>query len=82
MAWIETVPPERATGLLRRLYDEAVRRAGKVFQIIRVQSPRPRVLRGSTQLYVEIMQSPDSGLSRAEREMLATAVSRANDCHY
>jgi len=82
MAWIETVPPERASGLLKRLYDEAVRRAGKVFQIIRVQSPRPAVLRSSTQLYLEVMHSPDSGLSRAQREMIATAVSRANDCHY
>jgi len=82
MAWIETVPPERATGLLGRLYEEARRRAGKVFGILRVQSPRPRVLRESTRLYVEVMHSPESGLSRAQREMLATAVSRANDCFY
>lgn len=27
MAWIKTVPPERATGMLKRLYDEAARRA-------------------------------------------------------
>ena len=82
MAWIKTVPPERAKGLLKRLYDEAVRRAGKVFNIVSIQSPRPRVMRNSTLLYSEIMLSDESGLSRIQREMIATAVSRANGCHY
>ena len=82
MTWIKTVPPERATGLLKRLYDDAVRRAGKVFNIVRIQSPRPRVMRNSTLLYSEIMLSSESGLSRIQREMIATAVSRANGCHY
>ncbi len=82
MAWIRTVAPEEASGLLRRLYDAAVRRAGKVFHILELQSPRPRVLQASTQLYMEVMHSPESGLTRAEREMIATAVSRAVGCHY
>ena len=82
MAWIETIGPDRATGLLRRLYDAAVRRAGKVYNVVRVQSLRPRVLKESTHLYLEVMHSAESGLSRAQREMIATAVSRANDCHY
>lgn len=74
--------PERADGLLRRLYDAAIRRAGKVFNIIRIQSLRPKVLRSSTQLYIEIMHSRDSRLTRAQREMIATAVSSLNECHY
>ncbi len=82
MAWIETVPPEEATGTLKRIYDQAVRRAGKVFNVIRLQSPRPLVLRASVQLYQQIMKSEESGLSRVEREMIATAVSRANGCFY
>ena len=82
MAWIRTVAPEEAEGLLKRLYDAALERAGKVFNVIRVQSPRPHVLRASTRLYVEIMHAPRSALSRAEREMIATAVSRINGCHY
>lgn len=82
MAWIATVPPAEATGLLARLYAEAVRRAGKVFNIIRLQSPRPQVLQASIQLYVQIMHAPESGLSRAEREMVAVAVSKANECFY
>jgi uncharacterized peroxidase-related enzyme len=82
MAWIAAVPPEEATGTLKRLYAEAVKRAGRVFQIIRLQSPRPHVLRASVQLYVQIMHSPESGLSRAEREMIAVTVSAANRCFY
>ena len=82
MAWIKTVDPDAATGLLKRLYDAAVKRAGKVFNVIRIQSPRPEVLRHSTQLYLEVMVSAKSPLSRAQRELIATVVSRANDCHY
>ncbi len=82
MAWIRTVDPAAASGLLRRLYEAALRRAGRVYNIIRIQSPRPRVLRASTQLYLEVMHSTDSGLSRAQREMIATAVSRLNGCFY
>lgn len=81
MAWIRTVAPEEATGLLRRIYDAAVERAGKVFNILRVHTPRPQVLQASTRLYLEVMHGK-SGLSRAQREMIATVVSRANDCHY
>lgn len=82
MAWIRTTPPEAAEGLLARLYDTAIKRAGKVFNVIRIQSLRPKVLRDSTRLYLEVMHSRDSGLTRAQREMIATAVSRANDCFY
>ena len=82
MSWLRTVAPGEAEGLLKRLYDAAVKRAGKVYNVIRLQSPRPKVLRASTQLYLEVMHSAENGLSRAQREMIATVVSRANDCYY
>ena len=81
MARIETVAPEQATGLLRRLYDAALTRAGRVYNVLRIQSRRPAVLQASTRLYVEIMHGT-SALSRAQREMIATVVSRTNGCHY
>ena len=82
MAWIRTVAPGEATGLLKRLYDEAVARAGKVFNVLRIQSLRPEVLEAGVQLYKELMHSDRSPLSRAQREMIAVAVSKANECHY
>jgi len=82
MAWIHTVKPDEATGGLKRQYQAAEKRAGKVYQILEIQSLRPKLLRASTQLYLEAMYSADSSLSRAQREMIATTVSRANDCFY
>lgn len=82
MAWIRTVAPGEATGLLKRLYDQALARAGKVFNVLRLQSLRPELLRAGVALYEELMLSPRSPLSRARREMIAVVVSRANGCHY
>lgn len=82
MAWIQTVQPKQAKGLLKRLYDEAIQRAGKVFQVVRLQSLRPTALQASMRLYTTLMHRSDHGLSRAQREMLATVVSQINGCHY
>ena len=82
MSFIRTIAPEQATGLLRRLYDEAVARSGKVFGVLRIQSLRPEVLERSVALYEELMLSPRGRLSRAQREAIATAVSRVNACAY
>ena len=81
VSWIDTVGEADAQGLLRREYDTALQRAGKVFQILKIQSLNEEALRASMALYVALMQRP-SPLSRATREMLAVVVSRANDCHY
>ncbi len=81
MAWIKTVEPQEATGELREEYDAAVQRAGKVFNILKVQSLNPAALGASMQMYRAVMFGP-SGLSRTEREMLATVVSWANHCFY
>jgi len=82
VAWIKVVGQGAAAGLLKQLYNAAIKRAGKVYNIISIQSLRPKVLRSSTQAYIEIMHSPESGLTRAQREMIATTVSRINECHY
>ncbi len=82
MTWIRTIDPAEAEGLLARLYSAAVKRAGKVFNVIRCQSLRPQILRTSTALYTEVMHSRESPLSRAQREMIAVIVSKINACHY
>lgn len=81
MSWIRETAPEAATGLLARLLDAARRRAGKIFNVVQVQSVQPRVLDASIKLYQELMFGPGE-LSRAQREMIAVAVSRANGCVY
>ena len=81
MAHLRLIDVENATGLLKEEYDAAVARAGKVFNVVKAMSLRPGVLKRSMELYKGIMFG-SSGLSRIERELLATVVSRANDCHY
>jgi len=81
MAHIRLVQPEEATGRLKEIYDAAIARAGKVFHIVRTMSPNPPVLEASMGLYMHVMKGP-SGISRRERELVATVVSRANDCFY
>jgi len=79
--YIELVDEAEAEGLLKEEYDAAVERAGKVFNIVKAMSLRPRVLRASIELYQEIMFG-ESGLSRQERELLATVASAEQDCYY
>ena len=81
MPHIYQVPIDEATGLLKEEFDKAVRRAGKVYNILHVQSLNPPALRDSINFYITLMnrQSP---LSRTQREILATVVSIENQCFY
>ncbi len=81
MPHIRQVEVDEATGLLAKEYDAAIDRAGKVFNIVKAMCLNPVVLNRSMELYKAIMFGP-SKLSRIERELLATVVSTANDCHY
>jgi alkylhydroperoxidase family enzyme len=81
MAWISKVEPNEATGALKREYAEAIGRAGRVYEILKVQSLKPEYVSASVALYRSSMFGP-SKLTRAQREMIAVVVSAANRCHY
>jgi alkylhydroperoxidase family enzyme len=81
MPYIRLIEPDDATGLLKAEYDAAIGRAGKVFNIVKAMSLRPGVLKRSMEMYKAIMFGT-SGLTRQERELLATVTSAQNDCHY
>ena len=81
MAWIRTVPEDKATGDLKRAYEAVTRLRGKVSNIMRVQSLNPNAMRVFLELYVTLVFGK-SGLSRSEREMIATTVSAYNHCDY
>ena len=81
MPHIRTVTATEAEGILRRDYDAAHKRAGKVFNVVSIQSLRPPVLHASLQLYQALMLEPGV-LPRWTRELLAVVVSRTNGCHY
>lgn len=81
MSWIRQIPRDEATGLLKRELDAAIRRAGRVWHIVQVMSLNPEAMRDSIRFYATIMFG-DSPLTRAQRELLATATSAELDCHY
>jgi alkylhydroperoxidase family enzyme len=81
MPWISQVPVAEATGALKVEFDAALARAGRVWNIVHVMSLNPFVMRQHTGLYKAIMHGP-SPLSRRQREMVATVVSKTIGCHY
>ncbi len=81
MAWVRTVDEEAASGRLRELYGRARERAGFVPNVARVQSLRPGAAAQGFGLYRELMDGP-GGISRRERVLIATVVSKVNGCLY
>ena len=81
MPHIATVAPDDASGLLAREYGKAIRRAGRVYNVIGIQGLNPPVLSASVRLYEALMLAPGP-LGRDVREVLATVTARELDCFY
>ena len=81
MPYIKQITIDQATGLLKRELEKAVARAGRVWNIVQIMSLNGRVMKSSMEMYGATMFA-ESPLSRAQREMLAVVVSKANHCVY
>ena len=81
MAWIEMIGEDEAEGDLAAMYRRLVEPWGGVDNILKIHSLNPPSLMAHFELYKTVMRGR-SGLSRAEREMIAVVVSAANRCHY
>jgi len=81
MAYIDIIEIEDAEGIVKQEYDKGNRRAGRVFNILKIMSRSPLALKESMRMYLAIMYG-ESELSRTQREMLATVVSQVNHCYY
>ena len=81
MAYIPYVPYDDAQGLLAELYSRYGGGQGRIDNILRIHSLNPRSMRDHLELYSHLMRGP-SPLTRVQREMIAVAVSAANDCFY
>ncbi len=82
MAWIKLVEESDAKGLLAKIYEQARKRAGRIYNILKIQSNNPHALRAMLELYQATAVRADSPLTRAQREMMATVVSKVNGCVY
>ena len=81
MAWVQTVAVEAASGKLKEVYQRARERAGAVPNIAKLQSLRPKTMEPGFDLYCQIMDDP-TGISKRERVLIATIVSKVNGCLY
>lgn len=81
MPWIKVYSIDEATGFLKKQYEAALKRAGRIWNIVSIMSQNPRALKTSMDFYSAVMfgRSP---LSRGQREMLAVVVSAENHCIY
>lgn len=78
MSYIKLIHEDEAEGKLKELYEGM---GNKVANIIKVHSLFPESMEAHLAFYKTIMFKK-SPLSRAQREMIATTVSAANNCHY
>ena len=81
MAWVKMVAVEDASGQQHEMYQRVRERAGVVPNIAKVQSLRPKTMEPGFDLYCQIMDDP-TGISKRERVLIATVVSKANGCLY
>lgn len=81
MAWIRVIDEPEAQSKLKECYEEIKKARGKVANIMKVHSLQPEAMLAHLNLYKTIMFEP-SGLSRRQRELLATVVSALNHCAY
>ncbi|MBW6478319.1 MAG: peroxidase-related enzyme [Bacteroidales bacterium] len=78
---IRVIEPDDATGRLREIYEDTIKKRGKLADVHKIQSLRPESIVKHMDLYIEIMFTK-SELTRAEREMMAVLVSVKNECEY
>jgi uncharacterized peroxidase-related enzyme len=81
MAYIRKIEPASATGELKGFYDEFAEVSGGVPSIVKVSSLKLSAMRASRDLFRSVLHH-ESGLSMAQKEMVATLVSVINGCVY
>ena len=82
ISWLRVPDEEEVPAEVREEIWEPVReKLGFVPNVARIFALRPLHLLGWWRYYDDLLRG-ESGLSRAQREMIAVAVSKANACHY
>lgn len=82
MAFIQTIPPGKATGETREVYNYMAEVAGHdmVAKIVQIFSLRPASMKRMIRQWELTMWK--GSVPRQSRELAAAAVSRFNNCHY
>lgn len=81
LSWLCVPAEEELPPAVLELWAPSLERLGFVPNVLRLYALRPTHLLAWNAHYDELMKG-DSGLSKAEREMIAVVVSVANECAY
>ena len=81
MAFIKLFKFQESTGLLKKEYEKGLRRAGRIWNILTIQSQTPEILKNSMNLYGSTMFG-NSNISRVDSDLLAVVTSISNECEY
>lgn len=81
MPWIRQITIPEATGELKKHFDAAIARAGRVWNIVHIMSLNPEALESNMRHY-RVLLHGSSPLSRVQRELLATVTSAVIGCRY
>ena len=82
IAWIDTIDPQDATGLLKELYDRVRTPHGTVDNVMKAHSLRPHTLEGHLVLYRSVLHNPANVLPLWFLETVASYTSIVNRCEY
>jgi uncharacterized peroxidase-related enzyme len=81
MSWIKTINENEASGELKNIYKNIIKKRGKLSNIMRIHSLNPKVMEKHMDLYLSVMFGK-SDISRKDRELIAVFVSSLNKCDY
>jgi uncharacterized peroxidase-related enzyme len=81
LTWLRVPEPDDLPAEVLALWEPSLEKLGFVPNVLRLFALRPSHLVAWNAWYDELMKG-DSGLSKAEREMIAVVVSVTNDCEY
>ena len=81
MAFIKLFKFQESSGLLKKEYEKGMRRAGRIWNVLTIQSQTPEILKDSMNLYGSTMFG-NSNISRFDSELLAVVTSVSNECEY
>ena len=81
LSWLDVPTDEEIPDEVKKLWETPLERLGFVPNVMRIFALRPDHLVRWWGYYDELLRG-ESGLSKAQREMIAVVVSAANRCHY
>jgi len=81
LSWLRVPRDDELPEAVLELWAPSVEKLGFLPNVLRLYALRPSHLLAWNGHYEEVMRGP-SGLTKAEREMIAVVVSVANDCAY